>query len=125
MLLNLNGVELEFDIFDADTAENYEVALKTLEEAGKEAQLAGETGKLSENIRMQCEGVFDFIDDIFGDGTSKEVFGEKTNLREALNIANKVINSVEEQRKEFEEEQASSVFAVAQKPNRAQRRARK
>ena len=122
MLLNLNGIEVEFDIFDADTAEKYEIALDNLEASGEEAKKTGQNGKLSEIIRMQCEGVIDFVDDIFGDGTAREIFGERTNLRESLKIAKQIIDAGDKQRKEFE---AERMLEVSEKSNRAQRRAKK
>lgn len=125
MLLEINGAELEFDIFDAETAEKYEVALNNMSVAGEEASKIGKEGKLSECIRAQCEGVFDFFDDIFGTGTAEIVFGEKTNLRICLDAAAKVINSVDEQQKELKDLQEQ--FGITeQNPahlNRAQRRA--
>lgn len=72
--------ELNFDIFDADTAERYETATQAVEDAT--AKVEGE--RLSASIRRQCEAVFAFFDALFGKGFHRELFGEKTNLIECL-----------------------------------------
>ncbi len=35
-------------------------------------------------IEMQCSAVMDFVDEIFGEGSSKKVFGEETDLLTCL-----------------------------------------
>ena len=75
-MLKFRDIELDFDIFDADQAELYENALSMFQQACDELP---EDGTLSAKIRRQCALVFDFFDDLFGDGFHKEIFGDKTN----------------------------------------------
>ena len=76
----INGVELEFDIYDADTYDAYE---KSVEEVKKISEKANntETQKHFFNIHS---GVFKrckkHYDEIFGDGTGEKVCSEKTVL---------------------------------------------
>lgn len=115
MKFNICGEELEYDFLDADEAERIESAIKKVQERNKPELLVGLTN--SEAIRKQCHIVFDFFDEVFGEGSSKRVFKGKCNLVTALNAFGEVIkamnNSVQE------------VKAIQDKysPNRAQRRA--
>ena len=76
-MLQFRDMELDFDLYDADNAETYEVALDNFSDAAKKIPA---TGTLAGSIRYQCGMVFDFFDDLFGDGFHKQVFGERTNL---------------------------------------------
>jgi len=106
-------LEIDFDIFDADTAEAYEEAVKRVEEGNKKAP--GDS--LSVVIRRQCGLVFDFFDDLFGDGFHKQLFGERTNLTECLDAFEEFVHNVNAQRAVLE----NKVNTYA--PNRAARRA--
>ena len=78
-MLKINNVELELDLFDADVAEKYENAVKNLQEKEKKNSVEGKT--LSQIIRSQCTLIFDFFNDVWGEGTDKKVFGNKTNYK--------------------------------------------
>ncbi|MEG1870779.1 MAG: DUF6673 family protein [Peptostreptococcaceae bacterium] len=111
----INGIELELDIFDADVAEVYEEALEKVRIDAKV-----DTGaKMSVVIKTQCNAVFDFFDEVFGEGTSEDIFGGKTNLMTCLKAFEEVVDNVANQTKEAE--QLSSKYS----PNRAQRRTNK
>lgn len=78
-MLKINNVELELDLMDADTAEKYEKAIKNLDEKEKNKQ---EGLGMAETIRQECKLVFDFFNEVFGEGTDKKIFGNKTNYAE-------------------------------------------
>lgn len=78
-MLKINNVELELDLFDADVAEKYENAVEKLQEKEKKNSIEGKT--LSQMIRSQCTLIFDFFNDVWGAGTDKKVFGNKTNYK--------------------------------------------
>lgn len=78
-MLKINNVELELDLFDADVAEKYENAIKNLQEKEKKNSVEGKT--LSQIIRNQCILIFDFFNEVWGPGTDKKVFGNKTNYK--------------------------------------------
>jgi hypothetical protein len=116
--MTFHDLELEYDIFDADTAEAYEQAAR---QVGQDAaKVAGEG--LADNIRRQCKAVFTFFDTLFGEGFHRELFGERTNLMECLSAFREFTKLINEQRgaldalvAEVNEERAA--------PNRATRRA--
>ena len=75
----INGIELELDLEDADTAANYENAFEIMAE--EEKQIA-KTGKNSDTIKSYCEMFRHMYDNIFGKGTSEKIFkGIKYNSR--------------------------------------------
>ncbi len=111
-------LDLDFDIFDADTAELYEEAAK---QAGEEAvKKPGET--LAECIRRQCGAVFHFFDTLFGDNFHRELFGERTNLVECLEAFREFVGLVNAQRAALDN-MIAEVKAEGAAPNRAARRA--
>lgn len=81
--INVNGVELEIDLFDADTAEKVEDELEQVR-IRVEALQNKKGIKLSDAIREGCRAVFDCFDNTFGEGTAKKIFGGKTNLKQCL-----------------------------------------
>ena len=114
--MKINGVELEnIDIYDLEVAEKYENALKNVEEVCSTADGKG----LSEGIKIQCNAIFDFFNEIFGEGTDKKVFGNKVNLVTCLKAFEECVLQVNEQKKEIEK--ISNKYL----PNRAARRSKK
>lgn len=111
----INEIELDFDIFDVDIAERYENALEKVQEEGKPVE--GE--KNSVVIRRQCNSIFNFFDEVFGEGTSKDIFGDRVNLMLCLKAFEEVVEDVAEQTKEAEK------LTAKYSPNRAQRRLKK
>lgn len=100
-MLEINGVKLEFDMLDADTAERYEQALAAMEKA-VEMLGAEENMGLAENIRSQCWAIFDFFNVVFGEGTDKALFGDKANLGLCMDAYDQVIDAANAQRMQYE-----------------------
>ena len=94
-MVNINGVELEFDIYDLDTAKRYEAALKGL---GTESSELQPGASLVESIEKECNMTFQFLDLLFGEGTSNKVFGSKCNLNACLEAVEAVTTDVSRQR---------------------------
>ena len=113
-MMEFRGKELDFDLFDAETAEAYEAATDAVMEANANSP-KGET--LSQTIRRQCAIVFDFFDDLFGDGFHKELFGERTNLLECTDTFAEFTAAVDAQKPQLDERNRKIA------PNRAVRRA--
>ena len=115
-------MELDFDIFDAETADAYTEAIeRTRAEAVKEP---GES--LGDAIRRQCTAVFNFFDDLFGEDFHKELFGDKTNLMECIGTFREFVAAVDAQRAALDALMAdveADKTAKATAPNRAARRA--
>lgn len=101
-MIKINDVELEeLDLLDADVAEKYEIALKRILEIEENP---GEQLSLSSQIRKECTQVFNFFDDLYGEGTSKKIFGEKTNLRECTCVFAEFIHSMEKYAKDIKKD---------------------
>lgn len=83
MKFKIYDAEVELDFLDADEMERVEAALNRVAERNKESVYEGM--KQSEMIRTQCGIIFDFFDEVFGEGTHKRIFGTKCNLIQALN----------------------------------------
>ena len=114
--MKINNVELEdIDILEADVAEKYENALEVV--VGIDKKVEGM--KPSQSIRTQCNTIFEFFNTLFGEGTDKEMFGEKVNLLTCMKAFEELVTSVNEQQSEVEK------LANKYSPNRAQKRAKK
>lgn len=115
MKFKIYDAEVELDFLDADEMERVEAALNRVTERSKALKVDGLTQ--SQAIRNQCKVIFDFFDDVFGEGTHKRIFGAKCNLIQALN-AFEAFNVAKEA-------SVKEVRAVSDKynANRAQRRA--
>lgn len=89
----INNVELpDIDVSDALVMENYEAAHDKVAEKMNNLDVNGK--RHSELIRIQCEAVFEFFEDVFGEGTAKKVFGESVNLTTCLNAYESVVVEV-------------------------------
>lgn len=89
----INNVELpDIDVSDALVMENYEAAHDKVAKKMNNLDINGK--RCSELIRIQCEAVFEFFEDVFGEGTAKKVFGESVNLTTCLNAYESVVDGV-------------------------------
>ena len=91
------NIEVDFDIYDADTAEVYEGAVQTV----LESAVPKEGESLADGIRRQCNTVFAFFDTLFGDGFHKELFGQRTNMMECLQAFKEFLELVSKQREQL------------------------
>ncbi|MBU3112004.1 DUF6673 family protein [Clostridium lacusfryxellense] len=117
----INNVELEdIDIYDLETSEKYEVAIADFQKVVGELKSTTNEDKkvLSSVIRRQCNAVFDCFNAIFGTGTDKKIFGNKTNLMVCLKAFEELAIFVNKQKDEMEK------MANKYSPNRAQKRAK-
>ncbi len=115
-MLEINGVTLEFDILDADTAERYESATKALQKDLSALDFKVISG--AKAIRRECQIVFSYFDTIFGAGTAEAIFAGKANLNRCMDALEMVTESSKSQREKFSER------AQKYRPNRAQRRSK-
>lgn len=121
----LNGIELEFDFYDADQMEVFEDALDRATEEIQEA--TKEQRKQSQMIRSICEVTINMLDDVFGKGTASDVFKGETNFKKCL----EVFTALVKERAKQEDEMAQEINEMKdliekdreQQPNRITRRA--
>lgn len=88
MKLELNGKEIEIDLLDADTLENYNKALKPFME---QITLNGDNPILY--IKSFCQACYDFFDTLLGEGTAQKIFEGKKNMRVCNACLQKCISS--------------------------------
>ena len=112
-MLKINDVELELDLMDADMAEKYEKAYRKMQ---RDVANIPKNLSLADSIRKQCNLVFCFFDEVFGQGASKKIFGNRTNLRECIKAVETLIDHVN---KDVEE---SNKIINKYSPNRVARR---
>lgn len=122
----LNGVELEFDFYDADQMEVFE---KAFEGARVDMEKAFKSQKQSQLIRGVCQATINMIDEIFGEGTANEVFQGETNFRKSMQVFNALVEEKIKQEEEVDNivsEMRSMTEKYAVQPNNRQiRRASK
>ncbi|MDY5098795.1 MULTISPECIES: DUF6673 family protein [Clostridia] len=122
----LNGVELEFDFYDADQMELFEDAF---EKARIDMDKAFNAQKQSELIRGVCQATINMIDEIFGDGTANEVFQGETNFKKSMQVFNDLVKEKIKQEEEVDnilKEMRGMTEKYAVQPNNRQiRRANK
>lgn len=113
--MNILGVELELDLFDADQIDVYEKENKrVVERIQDNGQNAGKT--TAESIRYQCGVVDDFFDALFGAGTAGRIFKGKNNIKDHMEAFGMVAKEAENANVEF------SGILAKYTPNRAERR---
>lgn len=115
--MKIKNIEVNFDFLDADDMEKFEnEAKKVIEECEK-----GENAGLSYSqvIREQCRIINNFFDNVFGEGISEKLFGNKNNLREHTDAFEEIV-------KEKEKEQQSFATSLSRyQPNRETRRSKR
>lgn len=113
--MNILGVELELDFFDADVLEVYEREnQRVLEQIKEPAQYEGKS--TADALRIQCGIINDFFDAVFGQGTADEIFGARNNIRDHMEAFAIVADAAIDTRKEFD------TLSEKYSPNRAERR---
>lgn len=117
-MIIINGVELEFDAYDADQVEKIENNSKKIDEIK-----IPEGTPWSEQIRIQCNAIFNFFDSAFGKGTAYKIFEGKANLTKCNNAIVDFLDQTGEEIKKTRNEMDKKFNKYS--PNRAQRRAKK
>lgn len=120
--------EIQFDFFDAKQMEKYE---KESEIAQKELNSIDiNKMKQSEFINKVCEVIEKCFDNVFGEGTSKNLFENRRNFRlcvkafkDLVKAKREQVNEIDNEIKDFQKELQE--IDTEYKPNRATRRAKK
>lgn len=126
--MKILGKEVEFDFFDADEMEKFDKY--TTEMKNRVDKLDVKNMKQSEFIRSFCTAIEECFDNIFGENTSKEVFGGKQNFRLCVSAYKDLVKARKEQDKEMSDEMKALQKELDDvnkeySPNRATRRAKK
>ena len=100
--MKINNVELEdLDIYDVEELERFETALEYFKDNVKDMD---KFEKASEYMRYNCELIFNMFNDIFGEGTDKKIFGNKTNLLVCIKAVDELVTYVNENRSKQDKE---------------------
>lgn len=87
--MRIKNIEIEFDFLDADNVELFE---KEAQKVVEKTQVKREKMTYSQALRMECDIVEEFLDNVFGKGLSKDLFDGKKNLKEHIEIFQYVVD---------------------------------
>ena len=100
--MTINGVEFDnIDFTDADLLEKIDKECIEVDKKAEQLRKDKENLSLAEGIRQECKIVKEFFDNVFGEGTSEEVFKGKDSLTECLNAYEDIMNAYQEQYKVY------------------------
>jgi len=88
--MKIKNIEVDFDFLDADNVEKLEIAYKKLIEETEEYK--GKEVSMSEEIRIECRIINEFLDEVFGEGLSEKLFNKKNNLKEHVDVFQEILN---------------------------------
>ena len=117
-LWKFGAFEGEADFTDADFLDRLFDAKKALRE---QVKAVPNVGKLSDNIRAQCECYYTFFDSLFGEGAGDAIFEGRYSMALCIEAAESI--SEHEKRQGEQYMQKADKYAVQQHGNRQQRRA--
>jgi len=88
------GKQVEADLLNPDVAEQFDK-----EYAACIAKIRGAVNESTgvKGLRVQCTAIVDFIENIFGAGSAKEVFGEEVDLLTCLDALEEMTDLYEKQ----------------------------
>ena len=99
--MRIKNIEVDFDFFDADNIEKFESeARKVVEKTEKEKQTENMT--LSNAIRLECDIVEEFLDNVFGEGISEKIFKGKKNLMEHIKVFQEIVDEKNRKQQELQ-----------------------
>lgn len=83
------NTEIEFDFSDVESYKRYENALeKYMEKVQETKQFEGKEGEGKEKL---CKIIYDFFDDLLGEGKAIQILGEKLNFIRSIKAMYEVI----------------------------------
>lgn len=88
--MKIKNIEVEFDFLDADDVERLENAYKKVVEETKKYQ--EEDLSMSQEIRIECQIINEFLDSVFGEGFSEKLFKGKMSLKEHTEVFQDILN---------------------------------
>ena len=121
----INGVEIDFDIMDADVLEKFEEGCREVKEkVGSKKNYEGKS--TADCIRYQCGVINDFFDNLCGEGTSAKLFHGKCNIEKSLETFAAVVAEIYDGNKRINNIQNKYLSGIpSAAPNRAARRNKK
>lgn len=114
MKIKLNGHEIEFDVFDLDKLELYYDGTDRINSLYE--QPLPENVSAIERLRALSELILAFFTDCLGEDTSRDIFGERMNVRTLVEALGVFCSTVNAELQQFSSQMESGVL------NRAKRR---
>ena len=121
--MKILGIEIEtdFDYNDADDVEKFEKAKK---EVIQKLENIDEKNKTDSQILKEgCTYIFNFFDNVLGEGTHEKIFGNKYNIAKCMDAFADFVEEIKKQNNEIFEK--VDKIQTKYSPNRATRRAKK
>lgn len=107
----VNGHEIEYDTFDLDNMEAYDREARKVDDAVKDIDPKNMPDDYVSVLRGLAETILDFFDAVLGDGMAREIFGDRTNIRDIKNGY-----------RDFTQAVLKEMGTINNTPNREQRR---
>lgn len=117
--LNINGVDLELDLLDADVVEKFEKLNSQIVEDIKNPNNYADKST-ADSMRFQCRLIDNYFNELFGAGTSEKVFGDNNKLDIRIDAFGQV--SVESNQAKMFMDSAVEKYNPGRVQNRQQRR---
>lgn len=109
-MIEINGVELELDLMDADVLDSIQDALENLTDESVESERVGDM------VRQPCITINKFFDTVFGEGASDAVFEGKMNLVKHMDAFTQVVAEIEKAPETINNQMDKYLKVVKKKP---------
>lgn len=94
MKVKIQGVELEAALLSPKVMRQFNDGLK---QVANKAYASKDLVDSASAIEAQCKAVIDFVDDVFGAGSARKVFGDETDLLTCLDAFEEMTQLYEKQ----------------------------
>lgn len=101
--MQINGVELKFDIYDSDQTDRVKCYYDRLEQISHIKENSPK-GSEQEKNKYLCGTIKQFFDDVFGEGTGEKVCGSGNNLLKYIAAFNLLVEEQIRQNEAFDKE---------------------
>ena len=118
--MKLKDIEVDFSFTDADDIEKFEKSLEVVKE--KSAEYRKKQLKMSEALRLECDIIDEFFDNIFGEGISQELFKGNKDLQKRMELFKDITDAKNEATKSFQNLYDNLEVRTKYMPNRETRR---
>ena len=118
--MKIGNIDVDFSFTDADDIEKFEKALEVVKE--KSAEYQKKQLKMSEALRLECDIIDEFFDNIFGEGISQELFKGNKDLQKRMELFKDITDAKNEATKSFQNLYDNLEVRTKYMPNRETRR---
>ena len=98
--MKIKNVDIDFNFLDADNVEKFENEAKKVVEKCQNTKT--KEMQYSEAIKMECNIVEEFIDNVFGQGISERIFEGKKDLLEHIKVFQEIVDEKNNKQQELQ-----------------------